>query len=171
MDDPSNLSKKSIPHSVNSLTNQQKNIAKGHLIDLSNKVYGIFPSFSPLHLEFAPGSWITDNFLNCFSFDLASKKEKDKICFQELDEMVLYFPSSLSMALVVTDASIKNNIAIFISHVHSVNQPLIKTVYHTAFITSIEAEFIKIVDSGLCFYFLFSLYFIFHFIFHFFFYF
>ena len=85
--------------------------------------------------------------------------------------MVLYFPSSLSMALVVTDASIKNNIAIFISHVHSGYRPLIKTVYHTAFITSIEAEFIKIVDSGLCFYFLFSLYFIFHFIFLFFFYF
>jgi len=62
--------------------NQQKNIAKGHLIDLSNKVYGIFPSFSPLYLEFAPGSQITDNFLNHFSFDLASKKKKTKYAFR-----------------------------------------------------------------------------------------
>jgi len=72
--------------------NQQRNITKGHLIDSNNKVYGIFPSFSPLYPEFAPGSQITNNFLNHFSFNLASKKEKDKICFQELNEMVFQSP-------------------------------------------------------------------------------
>jgi len=56
MDDPSNSSKKPIPHSINSLTNRQRNIAKGHLIDSNNKAYGIFPSFSPLHLELTPSS-------------------------------------------------------------------------------------------------------------------
>jgi len=56
MDDPSNSSKKPIPHSINSLMNRQRNIAKGHLIDLNNKAYGIFPSFSPLHLELTPSS-------------------------------------------------------------------------------------------------------------------
>ena len=82
MDDPSNSSKKSMPHSINTLMNRQRNIAKGHLIDLNNKVYGIFPSFSPLHPELAPGSHIIDNFLDRFSFNLANKKkEKDKICF------------------------------------------------------------------------------------------
>jgi len=81
MDDPSNSSKKPILHSINSLTNRQRYIAKNHLIDSNNKTYSIFPSFSPLHLEFASGSRITDNFLNYFSFNLASKKEKDKICF------------------------------------------------------------------------------------------
>ena len=121
IDDPSNLSKKPIPHSVNSFTNQQRNIAKGYLINLNNKFYSIFPSFSPLHPEFAPGSQITDNFLNRFSFNLASKKEKDQIHFQELDEIVLHFSSSLSMALVVTNTSIKNDIATFISHVHLAN--------------------------------------------------
>jgi len=144
MDDPSNSSKKPIPHSVNSLMNRQRNIVKGHLIDSSNKVYGIFPSFSPLHPEFAPGSRITDNFSNHFSFNLASKKEKDKIHFQELDEMVLHFSSSPSTALVVTDASIKNNIATSISHVHSANQLLFKTVHHAAFVTSTKAELFTI---------------------------
>ena len=56
MDDPSNLSKKPIPHSINSPTNQQRNITKDHLIDLNNKAYGIFSSFLPLHPEFVPGS-------------------------------------------------------------------------------------------------------------------
>ena len=77
------------PHSVRSLTNQQKNIAKGHLIDSCNKAYGIFPSFSPLNLEFTPGFHISDNFSDCFSFNLVNKKEKDKIHAQELNEMAL----------------------------------------------------------------------------------
>jgi len=77
------------PHSVRSLTNQQKNIAKGHLIDSCNKAYSIFPSFSPLNLEFTPGFHISDNFLDCFSFNLVNKKEKDKIHAQELNEMAL----------------------------------------------------------------------------------
>ena len=40
--------------------------------------------------------------------------------------------------------SIKNNIATFISHIHISNQPLIKTLHHTTFITSIEAKMFTI---------------------------
>ena len=79
MDDLPNLFMKPNLHSVRSLMNQQKNIAKGHLIDLCKKAYGIFPSFSPLNPEFTPGFHITDNFLDRFSFNLVNKKEKDKI--------------------------------------------------------------------------------------------
>jgi len=117
--------------------NRQKNITKGHLIDSCNKAYGIFPSFSP-------GFHITDNFSDHFSFNLVNKKEKDKIHAQELDEMVFRISSSPSMALVITDASIKNNIAASISHIHLANHPLIKTVHHTAFITSTEVELFTI---------------------------
>jgi len=48
------------------------------------------------------------------------------------------------MALVITDASIKNDIATSISHIHSANQPFIKTVHHAVFITSMEAELFAI---------------------------
>ena len=58
--------------------------------------------------------------------------------------MVLRLSSSPSTALVVTDASIKNNIATSISHVHSANRSLIKTVHHAAFVTSIEAKLFAI---------------------------
>jgi len=124
--------------------NRQRNIAKGHLIDSNNKVYGIFSSFSPFHPELAPGSRIIDNFSDCFSFNLTNKKEKDKICFQQLNEMVLQSSSSPSMAIVITDASIKNNIATSISHVHLVDHPLTKTVHHAVFVTSTEAELFAI---------------------------
>ena len=58
--------------------------------------------------------------------------------------MVLQSSSFPSTAIVVTDASIKNNIATSISHMHLVNHPLTKTVHHAAFVTSTEAELFAI---------------------------
>ena len=58
--------------------------------------------------------------------------------------MVLQISSSPSTALVVTNASIKNDITTSISHIHSANHPLIKTVHHAMFITSMEAELFTI---------------------------
>jgi len=126
--------------------NRQKNIAKGHLINSCNKSYGILLSFSPLHQEFTSGFRLSDLFSDCFSFNLTNKKEKDKdkICAQELDDMALQISSSPNTALIITDASIKNDIATSISHIHQANLPLIKTVHHAAFITSSEVELFAI---------------------------
>ena len=58
--------------------------------------------------------------------------------------MVLRHFSLPHSALVITDASIKKDIAMSISHIHSANQPLIKTVHHASFVTSTEAELFAI---------------------------
>ena len=42
--------------------------------------------------------------------------------------------------LVIIDASIKNNVATSISHIHIHNKPIIKTLHHVVNITSTEAE-------------------------------
>jgi len=134
-------------HNIGSLTIHQKALIKGHLIDASIKSHGIFPSFFPLDPKFFPGHCIIDNFSNHFSSNLVNK-EKDKnhkkTHAQELDEMVLHNSLSPLSAIVITDASIKNNIAISVSHVHSANQPLIKTVHHASFVTTTEAELFAI---------------------------
>ena len=52
-----------------------------------------------------------------------------------------FFPHS---ALVITDVSIKKDIATSISHIHSVNWPLIKTVHYASFVTSTEVELFAI---------------------------
>ena len=62
MDDSSNSHIKPIPHSINMLTNCQKTIVKGYLIDSNNKFFGVFPLFSPLYLEFNLGFRIVDIF-------------------------------------------------------------------------------------------------------------
>ena len=133
-------------HVVSLLTNQQKNITKGHLIDSCNKSYGIFPFFSPFHQEFTPSFYLSDIFSDHFSFNLANKKEKDKdkTHTQELDNMVLCISFSPNLALIVTDASIKNDITTLISHIHQANCPLIKTVHHAVFVTSLEVELFAI---------------------------
>ena len=139
MNDSPHHSNSSNPNAVGSLINCQRNITKGHIIDSKIKSYGIFPSFAPLYQKFTPGHRISDKFSDCFSFNLVDKKEKDNIRTQELDNLV--FQNSLpSSALIVTNASIKDNIATSVTHIHQANSPLIKTVHHTVFITSSEAE-------------------------------
>jgi len=140
MDDPLNLHNKPPPLSINTLTEHQKNTIKGHLIDSNNKLFGVFPSFSPLNPEFNLGSRVVDIFPDQVSFNLANKAKSDKSCFQQLDDMTLHSSSSPHTEIVVTYTSIKNDIATSISHIHIYDHPLIKTVYHTAFITSTEAE-------------------------------
>jgi len=55
LDDNPPKSKSLNSHNIGSLTNRQKSLTKGHLIDSSIKSHGIFPSFSPLNPEFSPG--------------------------------------------------------------------------------------------------------------------
>jgi len=95
--------------------------------------------FDPLHQEFTPGQRISNIFPDRFSFNLVDKKEKITTRAQELDNLVL-LNSSPSFTIVVTDASIKDNIATSIAYVHQANSPLIKTIHHAVFVTSSEAE-------------------------------
>ena len=146
LDDSTPWSNSTNSHTIGLLTNRQRLITKGHLIDLNTKSYGIFPAFSPLNSEFSPGHHIINNFSNQFSFNLVNKNEKEinKIHTQELDEMVLHNSSLPNSVLVITNANIKNDIAMSISHIHSANWPLIKTVHHTLFVTSTETELFAI---------------------------
>jgi len=52
--------------------------------------------------------------------------------------------SSLSSALVVMNASVKNNVTTSIVHIHVHNKLIIKTLYHALNVTSTEAELFAI---------------------------
>ena len=139
MDNSSPHPNPSNPHTIGSLTNRQRNITKGHIIDSKTKSYSIFPLFNPLHQEFTLGQHISDIFPDHFSFNLVDKKEKNITHAHKLNNLILS-NSSPSSAIIVTDASIKDNIATLIAHIHQANSPLIKTIHYTGFITSSEAE-------------------------------
>ena len=139
MDDSPHCNITSNPHTIGSLTNWQRNITKGHIIDANVKSYGIFPSFNLLHQEFTPGNRLSDKFSDCFSFNLVNKKGKENNHAQELDNLVLHNSTS-STTLIVTDTSIKNDITTSVVHIYQTNIPLIKTVHHAVFVTSSEVE-------------------------------
>ena len=110
-------------HNIGSLSNHQRTLTKGHIINSNIKSHGIFPSFSPLDPEFSPGHQIVDIFSNRFTFNLVNKKEKNhnKTRDQELDKVTLCCSSEHHIALIITDASIKDDITTSISHIYLFN--------------------------------------------------
>ena len=62
--------------SLISFTDWQKSKIKSYLVDSNNRVYGTFPSFSPLHPELSPGVRMIDIFSDHFSFNYSNKKMK-----------------------------------------------------------------------------------------------
>ena len=54
--------------------------------------------------------------------------------------MVLESSLSLSVTIIASDASIKNNVAMSIAHIHTHDKPLVKTIHHTVNVTSTEVE-------------------------------
>ena len=118
IEDVPNTYTKPSPHSINMLTDHQKNSVKGHLIDSYNKLYGIFLSFPPLNSELNLGSRIIDIFQDRFSFNLANKAKNDSAHSQQLDDMTISSSMSPHTAIIVFDASIKNDIATLVLHIH-----------------------------------------------------
>ena len=88
---------------------------------MNNRFNEIFPSFTSLHSELSPGHRIIDNFSDRFVFNLHNKQKDNKSHAHQLDNMVIKSSSSPATTIVVTDASIKNDVATSISHTHTHN--------------------------------------------------
>ena len=121
---------------------------------MANRSYKCFSSFSPLNSEFSLGLRIIDNFSDHFSFNVCDKRKDIKFRAQELDKIILKSLASPSVAIIASDASIKNNVATSITHIHMVDKFLMKTIHHTINITSTEAKLFAIrcgINQSICF--------------------
>jgi len=83
--------------------------------------------FSPFNQEFSPRNRLIDSFSDQFSFHYHSQEAKNHI--KNLDNAVTEASLDPSSSIVVLDASIKNNIATSILHIHSYNKPIVKTIH------------------------------------------
>ena len=113
-------------------------------MDLANRVNKCFLSFNPLNSEFSPSLRVIDNFSDHISYNLFNKGKNIKSHAQLLNKMVLEFSSSSSVAIIASDASIKNNVAISTAHIHTHDKLLIKTIHHVVNVTSMEVELFAI---------------------------
>ena len=96
-------------------------------------------SFNPLNKEFSLGFCI---FSSYFSFHPYNKHSDVnlKSCTHQLNNLAIASLLDHSYTLVVTDASINNNVTTSIAYIHICDKPIVKTLHHTVNITLIEAE-------------------------------
>jgi len=132
--------------SLGFLTRHQCDLIKGYVVDIDNRFNEVFPSFVLLHPEFSPSHRVIDTFSDYFSFNLLSKQKDNslKTYIHQLDNVAIKSSSIPLHALIIMDASIKNNITISISHMHIHNKPITKTLHHVVHVMSTEAELFTI---------------------------
>ena len=113
---------------------------------MGNKFNKVFSSFNPHNQKFSPGSRIIDIFSSQFSFYSFNKHSKDNLtsCSYQLNNLLIVASLDPSYALVVTDTSIKNNVATSIAYIHIHNRSIIKTLHHVVNVKTTEAELFTI---------------------------
>ena len=132
--------------SLNNLTPKQWLKIKKPVVNMDNRFNKVFPSFDMFNKEFTPDHHLINIFLNCFSF-YTSSKQSDKslnIHIQALDNIALTSSLDPSIALVVSDISIKNQVVTSISHIYVHNKQVIKTIHHMVNVMTTEAELFTI---------------------------
>ena len=136
------------PHHLllDSLTLYQRVNIKSTIIDMNDRFNKIFPAFDPLNKEFSPRSRIIDIFVSHFSFHPFIKSSNNflKSCLLLLSDLTISSLLDSLYVLMITDASIKNNIATSIAHIHIHNKDIIKIIHHTVNILSLEAKLFAI---------------------------
>ena len=116
------------------------------IVDIDNRFNEVFSSFNPFNRKFALGSHLINTFHSHFSF-YSSNKQSDrsiKSHIHYLNNIAIKSSLDPSYALVISDASIKNNIVIYITHIHIYNKHIIKTIYYMVNVMSTEAELFAI---------------------------
>jgi len=116
------------------------------MVNIENYFNEVFLFFNPINLEFYLGNRIIDTHANCFSFYLLNKciSYNIKSHVQELNKIAIELLDNPSSALIVTDASVKDNVATSIVYIHVHDKLIMKTLYHTLNITSTEAKLFAI---------------------------
>ena len=136
------------PHhfSIDNLINKQCLKVKSSIVDTNNYLNEVYSLFNRLHKELLPGFYLVDKFSNCFFFQILNHNDTKAMKFHlwSLNIILEEFSLNLNIILVVTDASIKNNVTTSISYILSSWSVLKKTIHHVVNVTSIEVEMFSI---------------------------
>ena len=119
---------------------------KGPFVNIGNRFNKVFPSFDLFNKLFAPSSQLMDIFSSHISFHFSNKQSNNnlKTHIHLLNDIALNSSADPTIALIVFNASIKNNIAISIVHIYVYNKQVIKTLHHAVNVMSTEAELFTI---------------------------
>ena len=128
------------------MTTKQWFKIKSSIIDANHHLNEVFPFFNTFYHEFSSGFRLVDNFSNHFSFHSPNCKDKEskEAYLHKLDKIFKNALMDSSPIIVISDASIKNNVATSILHVYSSLNSIKRTIYYAVNITLTEAELFAI---------------------------
>jgi len=131
---------------LENMTSKQCFKIKSSVVNANNCLNEIFLAFDSFNSKFSLGSCLVDNFYSCFFFHRTNCKNKESKTahFHKLNNIVLNALSNSNSVIVVSDASIKNNVAMSIIYIHLYSNPIKKTLYHVVSVTSTVAELFAI---------------------------
>jgi len=112
------------------------------LIDVDDKCNKFFPSFSFFNNEFKPGKCIIDIFSDHYFFHPCILNIKKHM--KNLKETTIRASSDPFSSIIVSDTSIENQVATSISHIHSFDKPIVKTLYRATNVITAKAELFTI---------------------------
>ena len=93
---------------------------KSPIIDINNHLNKVLLSFDSLNKELSFRFYLVDIFSDCFSFLLVNQKDSD-ILTSHYNKLINIFENLLinqDNILIITNTSIKNNIATSVSHIY-----------------------------------------------------
>ena len=124
------------------LSSKQRIKVKSSIVNANNHLNGILPLFNPLHKELMPGFQLVDTFSNFFSFNVAEYKVNNykATYLWKVDDIFKDSLCDFKTIIIISNVSIKHNVAISIAHVCSGQNIVAKTIHHAVNVTSTEAE-------------------------------
>lgn len=127
---------------MNNLIDKQCFKVKSSIFDTNNCLNEVYPSFNRLYKELSSEFCLVDNFPNCFYFKTANCNDTKamKSHLWSLNNIIEESSLNLNIVLVITDASVKNNVIMSIFHILYSQSILKKTIHHVVNVTSMEAE-------------------------------
>ena len=113
---------------------------------MDNRFNKVFPSFDLLNKKYFPGSCLINIFPSYFSFYSFNKYSSNNLedCSHQLDDIAIMSLLNYLYALVISNAGIKNNMAISIAYIHVYNKPIIKMIHHVVNVILTEAKLFAI---------------------------
>ena len=126
------------------MTMKQKLILKSLLVNSNNWSNKLQLAFNRLNKEISPGFNLIDNFSSCFSFYLANRMDLSSLCihFHNLDILVWNMLFKHDSVIAIVNASIKDNITIFVSHIYTCGRELSKKIHHVVMSSQLKQSYL-----------------------------
>ena len=137
-------SNKHITHCLflNNLIPKQRSNLYSPLINMDNRYNEFLSSFSLFYEEFSLEKRLINSFSNYFSFHSQTQDVKNHL--YNLDNITINMSSDPHSSIIISNTSIRNNVATSILHTYSHNKLVIKTIHHMVNITTTEAKLFTI---------------------------